>query len=64
MSAPVGEIAQIVTERKLLVEGLVVLFVVIALPKGLSGISLPRLLSRNADADPSKSAVAEVRSNG
>ncbi len=38
-----GEVAQIVTERKLLVEGLVVLLVVIALPKGLSGIALPRL---------------------
>src|SRR6185295_3286972 len=37
-----GEVAQIVTERKLLVEGLVVLVVVLALPKGLSGISLSR----------------------
>ena len=44
-----GEVAQIVTERKLLVEGLVVLLVVIALPKGLSGIALPRL-SRRARA--------------
>jgi len=37
-----GEVAQTVTERKLLVEGLVVLLVVVALPKGLSGIALPR----------------------
>ena len=37
-----GEFAQIVTERKLLVEGLVVLLVVLVLPKGLSGIALPR----------------------
>ena len=36
-----GEVAQLVTERKLLVEGLVILFVVILLPKGLSGIRLP-----------------------
>ncbi|MEZ0303191.1 MAG: branched-chain amino acid ABC transporter permease, partial [Hyphomicrobiaceae bacterium] len=35
------EFSQLVTERKLLVEGLVVLFVVLALPKGLSSISLP-----------------------
>ena len=35
-----------VTERKLLVEGLVVLLVVIALPKGLSGITLPRVSHR------------------
>lgn len=39
-----GEVAQTVTERKLLVEGLVVLLVVIALPKGLSGIVLPRFI--------------------
>src|SRR5215469_6045311 len=39
-----GEVAQTVTERKLLVEGLVVLLVVIALPKGLSGIALPRFI--------------------
>lgn len=37
-----GEFAQIVTERKLLVEGLVILFVVILLPNGLSGIRLRR----------------------
>lgn len=37
-----GEFAQIVTERKLLVEGLVILFVVLLLPNGLSGIRLRR----------------------
>jgi branched-chain amino acid transport system permease protein len=37
-----GEFAQIFTERKLLVEGLVILFVVILLPNGLSGIRLRR----------------------
>jgi branched-chain amino acid transport system permease protein len=37
-----GEVAQLLTERKLLVEGLVILFVVILLPRGLSGIRLQR----------------------
>jgi branched-chain amino acid transport system permease protein len=37
-----GEFAQIVTERKLLVEGLTILFVVLLLPNGLSGIRLRR----------------------
>ena len=37
-----GEVAQMLTERKLLVEGLVILFVVLVLPKGLSGLRLPR----------------------
>jgi branched-chain amino acid transport system permease protein len=33
-----GEIAQLITERKLLVEGLVILAVVLILPKGITGI--------------------------
>jgi branched-chain amino acid transport system permease protein len=33
----IGEVAQLITERKLLVEGLVILLVVLSLPKGLSG---------------------------
>jgi branched-chain amino acid transport system permease protein len=33
----IGEVAQLITERKLLVEGLVILLVVLTLPKGLSG---------------------------
>lgn len=41
-----GEFSQLITERKLLVEGLVVLFAVLALPKGLSGIAWPRRLGR------------------
>ena len=53
-----GEVAQIVTERKLLVEGLVVLLVVIALPKGLSGIALPRFLRR---APPDRSRQGSRR---
>jgi branched-chain amino acid transport system permease protein len=61
-----GEIAQIVTERKLLVEGLVVLFVVLALPKGLSGgISLPGWVKRSAKPEPAPSdRVAEARPHG
>jgi branched-chain amino acid transport system permease protein len=51
-----GEVAQTVTERKLLVEGLVVLLVVVTLPKGLSGMALPRF----ARHVPS----AEKRANG
>jgi len=42
----IGEVAQLITERKLLVEGLVILLVVLSLPKGLSGalsgITAPR----------------------
>jgi branched-chain amino acid transport system permease protein len=52
-----GEVAQIVTERKLLVEGLVVLIVVLALPKGLSGIALQRWW-------PAKPTVAEAPPHG
>jgi branched-chain amino acid transport system permease protein len=37
-----GEVAQVITERKLLVEGLVILAVVLILPKGLTGIRLRR----------------------
>ena len=59
-----GEVAQIVTERKLLVEGLVVLLVVIALPKGLSGIALPRLRRRAPPDDPAAAVAAEARPHG
>jgi branched-chain amino acid transport system permease protein len=38
----IGEVAQLLTERKLLVEGLIILVVVLSLPKGLSGINAPR----------------------
>ena len=40
-----------ITERKLLVEGLVILLVVLVLPKGLSGIALPRWRGRAAGAE-------------
>ncbi len=60
-----GEVAQIVTERKLLVEGLVVLFAVLALPKGLSGIALPRWgPRRGAEAEPGKPTTAQARPHG
>ncbi len=38
----IGEVAGLLTERKLFVEGLIILAVVLALPKGLSGGGLPR----------------------
>ena len=38
----IGEWAQLLTERKLLVEGLIILVVVLSLPNGLSGIRMPR----------------------
>ncbi len=45
-----GEVAQLLTERKLLVEGLVILFVVLVLPKGLSGLRLPGWWRRGLSA--------------
>lgn len=60
-----GEVAQIVTERKLLVEGLVVLAVVIALPRGLSGgITAPSLLGRVAAGRPREAASGEAARHG
>jgi branched-chain amino acid transport system permease protein len=56
-----GEVAQSITERKLLVEGLVVLVVVIALPKGLSGITLPRFLRAGGPSDPPSAVPAGAR---
>jgi branched-chain amino acid transport system permease protein len=38
----IGEVAQLITERKLLVEGLIILLVVLSLPRGLAGIEVPR----------------------
>src|SRR5262249_54112685 len=40
----VGAFLQPLSERKLLLEGIVILLVVLVLPKGLSGISMPRWL--------------------
>ena len=47
-----GEVAQSVTERQHLVEGLVILFVVLVLPRGLTGLRLPARRSRAAVAVP------------
>ena len=59
-----GEFAQVVTERKLLVEGLIVLAAVLALPRGLTGIRLPRW-RRSPPAIPVPAAASvEVRSHG
>jgi branched-chain amino acid transport system permease protein len=55
-----GEFAQAITERKLLVEGLIVLFVVLALPKGLSGMAWPAWLRRKPPPSPAAD-VAEAR---
>ncbi|MGB3719337.1 MAG: branched-chain amino acid ABC transporter permease [Hyphomicrobiaceae bacterium] len=49
-----GELAQSLTERKLLVEGLVILAVVLVLPKGLSGLRLPRDWRRKLPFAPEK----------
>jgi branched-chain amino acid transport system permease protein len=54
-----GEFAQAITERKLLVEGLIVLFVVLALPKGLSGMAWPAWLRRKTPPSPAAD-VAEA----
>ena len=45
-----GEAAGLLTERKRLVEGLVILIVVIALPRGLIGLKLPSLRPRTRQA--------------
>jgi branched-chain amino acid transport system permease protein len=58
-----SEVAQLITERKLLVEGLVILSVVLLLPKGLSGIRLPRFTRATAPDKPPP-AGAEARSHG
>ncbi|MBV1694787.1 MAG: hypothetical protein KGP27_10045, partial [Hyphomicrobiales bacterium] len=48
-----GEISQLITERKLLVEGFVILLVVLILPRGLTGI-----FRRRETADAPSDAVA------
>ena len=54
-----AEVSQLLTERKLLVEGFVILVVVILLRDGLMGIRLPRLRRKPAtpDAPPSEARV-------
>jgi branched-chain amino acid transport system permease protein len=46
----IGEAATLLTERQRLVEGLVFLFVVLVLPKGLAGIRLRRAAPQRAEA--------------
>ncbi len=45
-----GEVSQMVTERQHLVEGLVILFVVLVLPRGLTGLRLPGVRARRVAA--------------
>lgn len=61
-----GEAAQLLTERKLLVEGIVILLVVLVLPKGLSGLRLPREWKRRMTAreTPAPEPVAESLRHG
>lgn len=56
-----GEVAQLITDRKLLVEGAVILLVVLALPQGLSGLRWPKLLVRDKTLP---TAAAEAKSHG
>ena len=53
-----GEFSQLITERKLLVEGLVVLIAVLALPKGLTGVTWPRQLGGSRGTSPAATAKA------
>ena len=58
-----GSFLQSLTERKLLIEGAVILLVVILLPKGLSGLRLPRW-RRTPATDKPPVAKAEVPPHG
>jgi branched-chain amino acid transport system permease protein len=58
-----GEVAQLITERKLLVEGVVILVVVILLRGGLTGIRLRRLGRRRAVPE-APDTPAEARVHG
>ena len=64
----VGAFLQPLSERKLLLEGIVILLVVLVLPKGLSGIGMPRWLrdriGGRAPARMTPASAAEVRPNG
>jgi ABC-type branched-subunit amino acid transport system permease subunit len=64
----VGAFLQPLSERPLLLEGVIILLVVLALPKGLSGITLPRWLrdkmGGHAPAAITPASAAEVRPNG
>jgi hypothetical protein len=58
-----GAYLQSLTERKLLIEGVVILLVVILLPKGLSGLRLPRR-QRPRPAETPPPAKAEAPPHG
>jgi branched-chain amino acid transport system permease protein len=59
-----GEASQLITERKLLVEGLVILFVVLVLPRGLAGLwTFARRPSEPAPPKVPAPARAETRPN-
>jgi branched-chain amino acid transport system permease protein len=65
----IGAVLQPLAERKLLLEGVVILLVVLFLPRGLSGIALPRWLRRDAGgvrapAGVATTPTAEARPNG
>ena len=59
-----GEAAQLITERKLLVEGIVILVVVVLLRDGLVGIRLPRLRRKRRRTptrrDPRRASMADA----
>lgn len=59
-----GEVAELITERKLLVQGLVILLVVLLLPQGLGGIRLPRLAPWRTQARAKPPAPAEEVPHG
>jgi branched-chain amino acid transport system permease protein len=52
-----GEFAQQLTERKLLVEGVVILLVVLSLPRGLSGLRVARFGGRRMPPDAGAAAA-------
>ena len=58
-----GEAAQLLTERKLLVEGAVILAVVLLLPKGIMGFKLPEFM-KLGKADDSNAALAQNEGTG
>ena len=57
-----GEASNLLTERQKLVEGLVILAVVLALPKGLAGLGLRRRPARPAPPSPAATPVAAAES--
>lgn len=57
-----GEVAQLITERKLLVEGAVILAVVLLLPKGIMGFRLPEFVKPAVPA--SSNAPPEIDTSG